>query len=487
MRLYPTRGAAQSGRQSVSFSEAVLNPAADFGGLYAPKTTPKLGDLSALKELSYRNLSKTILKLFEVDLDEKTIDEALSTYDRFDDPSNPAPLVCVSERLFVMELWRGPTRAFKDMALQPFGAILSSLAAKRGEKYLILAATSGDTGPATLETFANRADTEVVCIYPDGGTSETQKLQMISQEATNLKVIAIKGDFDDAQSALKTLLSSESFNEKIKASARKLSAANSVNFGRILFQIIYHIRGYLELLKRGEIKEGEAIDIIVPSGNFGNALGAYYARKMGVNIAKIIIASNDNNILTDLIATGRYDLTKRKLIATSSPAMDILKSSNVERILFDLFGEQRTRSLMEDLAQKGAFRLEAAELDLLQNVFEAAWSNEKEVFSAIAQNAQSGYMIDPHTATCLKAARLGESRVKVICSTAEWTKFAPTILNAIERKIYGDKEALLELSKRFDIAIYPSILNLFAKKPIAPKPIAPNEIEGEIISWLAKR
>ncbi|MDR1451390.1 MAG: threonine synthase [Helicobacteraceae bacterium] len=483
MRLYPTRG----GGGSIAFSEAILSPLAAFGGLYAPKELPDLGDLNALKALSYVQLSRYILKLFETDLDDKAIDEALKTYDRFDDPKEPTPLVRVGDQLFIQELWRGPTRAFKDMALQPFGAILSNFALKRGEKYAILTATSGDTGPATLEAFADRADTEVVCLYPDGGASEAQILQMIAQTAANLKVIAIKGNFDDAQDALKKLLSSKSFNESTKANGRKLSAANSVNFGRILFQIIYHIRGYLQLLQRGEITNGETIDVIVPSGNFGNALGAYYARKIGLPIAKIVVVSNDNNVLTDLIVAGKYDLTQRKLIATISPAMDILKSSNAERILFDLFGEARTKTFMENLAQNGAFELSPSELRLLQTIFEAAWSNESETFAAMRQSARDGYIVDPHTATCFKALKLGVSRVKVICSTAEWTKFAPILLKAISGEQKGDKEALEIISKRFNLAVSPAIANLFAKKTIAPAPIAPNQIEADVLEWLSKR
>ncbi|MDR0664392.1 MAG: threonine synthase [Helicobacteraceae bacterium] len=483
MRLYPTRG----GDQTLKFSEAVLSPSAPFSGLYAPGEIPKLDDFEALKALSYIDLSKRVLKLFDVDLDEKTIDEALATYRRFDDPDEPAPLVCVADRLFVSELWHGPTRAFKDMALQPFGVILANLALRRNERYLILSATSGDTGPATLETFANRPNIEVVCIFPEGGTSQTQKLQMITQTADNLKVIAIKGDFDDAQTALKGLLANKSFNGAIAASGRKVSAANSVNFGRILFQIIYHVRAYLELLKRGAVKANERIDIIVPSGNFGNALGAYYARKAGLPIAKIVIASNDNNVLTDLVAVGSYDLVKRKLIATSSPAMDILKSSNVERVLFDLFGAERTRSLMEEIDKKGAFKLLPSELAELQTIFEAAWSNEREVFKAISSGANGGYIIDPHTATCFKAAKLGDSRVKVVCSSAEWTKFASTTLKAIDGVCADDEKALNIISERFNLAVSPSIANLFAKKSIAPEPIAPNMIEREIGAWLAKR
>jgi len=216
------------------------------------------------------------------------------------------PVVKVLEDLYVSELYHGPTRAFKDMALQPFGVLLSSLAQQRKENYLILAATSGDTGPAALETFKDRANVKVACMYPDGGTSDVQRLQMVTEDAANLKVIGIRGDFDDAQNALKRLLASDSFRAKLQQKHIYLSAANSVNFGRIIFQIIYHIHSYLELVRQQAIEMGEKVYLDVPSGNFGNALGGYYAMKMGLPVEKILIASNRNNILTQLIKTGRY-------------------------------------------------------------------------------------------------------------------------------------------------------------------------------------
>ena len=212
-----------------------------------------------------------------------------------------------------------------------------------------MAATSGDTGPATLETFKHKPNIRVACLYPDGGTSDVQRLQMVTEEANNLKVVGIHGNFDDAQQALKSLLGSEEFKLELSEKGIQLSAANSVNFGRIIFQIIYHIHSHLELVRHGEIGLGDEVYLVVPSGNFGNALGAYYAKKAGLPIRKILIASNANNILTDLINTGVYDIRDRELILTESPAMDILKSSNVERVLFDKFGAVRTREMMEAL------------------------------------------------------------------------------------------------------------------------------------------
>jgi len=302
MLFVETRGNDGKKPAEVTFSRAILDPAASYGGLYAPKELPSIEPGEFLED-DYQSLALKLLGKFDIDIDEELLKEAVALYGRFDDPTNPVPVAQV-EDLAIAELYHGPTRAFKDMALQPFGHILSELAKQRGERYLILAATSGDTGPATLESFKNKESVKVACLYPDGGTSDVQRLQMVTEDGKNLKVIGIVGDFDDAQSALKSLLSSEAFKRRLDELGIRLSAANSVNFGRIIFQIIYHIHAYLELVRRGRIELGEAVNLIVPSGNFGNALGGYYAKKMGLPVKKILIASNENNILTDLITRG---------------------------------------------------------------------------------------------------------------------------------------------------------------------------------------
>jgi threonine synthase len=292
-----TRGNDTKKPKKVTFSEAILNPGASFGGLYVPEDFPEIDYqfLQEYKNKNYKELAFKILSLFEIDIEEEVIKKALERYDLFDNPDEPTPLKQIEDNLFVCELWHGPTRAFKDMALQPFGAILSHLAKKEQMTYLILAATSGDTGPAALSTFENKDFIKVVCMYPNGGTSDVQRLQMVTMSENNLKVIGINGNFDDAQNALKELLASDEFRETLNKNKIKLSAANSVNFGRIIFQIVYHFYSYLKLLKEENISIGEEINLIVPSGNFGNALGAYYAKKMGLPVKKIIIASNGYN------------------------------------------------------------------------------------------------------------------------------------------------------------------------------------------------
>ncbi|MDQ1326596.1 MAG: threonine synthase [Campylobacterota bacterium] len=488
MQFIETRGNDGRKPQSVSFSEAILSPSASFGGLYVPSTLPSLDkDFLESHLLShYKELALDFLQKFGIDIEIEVIQEALKRYDAFDDASNPVPLSQIEEDCFVAELYHGPTRAFKDMALQPFGYILSKLAQQKGENYLIMAATSGDTGPATLETFKNQANIKVACLYPDGGTSDVQRLQMVTEDGKNLKVIGVKGNFDDTQNTLKSLLASEDFKDELKHHNIKLSAANSVNFGRIIFQIIYHIHSYLELIRQKQIEMGEKIYLVVPSGNFGNALGAYYAKKAGLPIEKILISSNVNNILTDWITKGAYDLTVRTLIQTESPAMDILKSSNVERVMFDKFGAERTKELMESLEKEGKYQLTQSELEKLREDFDASFSDDATCEAVIGNYAQKGYIMDPHTATCMGAyEKLRDKKLKtVIYSTAEWTKFSPTVSKALGNELKDDVEALKWVSEHAHVAI-PVIISGLFKKPIVHTVVVEKEsIKGEMLGFL---
>ena len=492
MGFIETRGNDGKRAKEISFSEAILNPSSSFGGLYVPKNLPNLGDNFIENHInkSYKELAFDILKAFEIDIDDSEIQKALDLYDNFDNSLNPSPVVKVKDDLYVNEQYHGPTRAFKDMALQPFGSIFSSIAQKRGENYLILAATSGDTGPAALNTFRNKKNIQVVCLYPDGGTSDVQRLQMVCEDGENLKVLGIKGNFDDAQNALKSLLASNSFKAELEKDDIKLSAANSVNFGRIIFQIIYHFWSYLELIRQNAIKNGENIYLVVPSGNFGNVLGAYYAQKMGLNIEKLLVASNENNILTQWINTGVYDIREKSLKLTKSPAMDILKSSNIERVIFDLFGSLRTKELMENLNKNNIFTMTQNETKELQKYFSATFSNDSFGNKTIKEFLDSGYLMDPHTATCIKAYNdLREKPLKtVIYSTAEWTKFSPTVLNALKQdsQKYSDKEALEEISTKFGANLPKSIKNLFNAKINHSLVINKENIESEIIKFIRK-
>ncbi len=489
MNFIETRGNDGHHPEQVSFSEAILTPISSFGGLYSPQSLPDLGlpFLTAQLASDYKTLARDTLAAFEIDIEPAIIDQALSLYDNFDDPSNPVPVVKVLDDLYVSELYHGPTRAFKDMALQPFGIVLSAIAQKRKENYLILAATSGDTGPAALETFKNKANVQVACMYPVGGTSDVQRLQMVTEDASNLKVIGVKGDFDDTQTALKHLLASDSFRKTLKDKNIHLSAANSVNFGRIIFQIIYHLHSYLELVRQDAIAMGEKVYLDVPSGNFGNALGAYYAMKMGLPVEKILIASNKNNILTQLIKTGIYDLRTIDVVPTTSPAMDILISSNIERILFDLFGTERTKKLMHLLDTEKCYELTAKEHEQIKSFFAADFCEDNKGKAYIKETFNNGYLMDPHTATCFKPYETcRDKQLKtIVYSTAEWTKFSPVIANALTGEVdTHDIDALKSIAKEAGIPIPKMISELFDKEITQTSIVEKDGIEQEILSFL---
>jgi threonine synthase len=310
---------------------------------------------------------------------------------------------------------------------------------------------------------------------------------MVTEDAANLKVIGIKGNFDDAQSALKHLLASKTFKDALKKKNISLSAANSVNFGRIIFQIIYHIHSYLELVRQHAIELGEKVYLIVPSGNFGNALGGYYAMKMGLPVEKILIASNRNNVLTHLINSGSYDLRGAAVVPPTSPAMDILKSSNVERILYDLFGAERTRELMRQLDDERHYQLTDAELTELQRYFAADFCDDDEGRRYISETFAQGYLMDPHTATCFKAYEncRDEPLKTIVYSTAEWTKFSPVIANALTGEVDArDSDALKSIAKEAGIVI-PAVISSLFDKPIAQGTVIDKaDIEQEILDFL---
>ena len=484
-----TRGNDGTREARVGFASALLSPIASFGGIYSPESMPSIDTDFLQRHLgsSYKQLALALLQHLDVDIDSAVLQQGLDLYDRFDDANDPVPVVKYAERLFIGELYHGPTRAFKDMALQPFGVILSTLAQQRQQQYLILTATSGDTGPAALETFRDRANIRVACLYPSGGTSDVQRLQMVTEDADNLKVIGIHGNFDDAQAALKSLLASPSFNQRLGELNISLSAANSVNFGRIVFQMLYQFHCYLALVRQGEIALGDAVVLHIPSGNFGNALGAFYARRMGLPVARIVIASNANNVLTEWIQSGCYDLSKRELIATTSPAMDILKSSNVERVLFELFGAERTRELMQQLDSDGRYQLDADEQARIAEIFAADDCSDDEGRGYIREAFERGYLVDPHTATCFKTCAAAEfaDQVNIIYSTAEWTKFASVMDNAINgNQPQSDQEALAAVAASAGVELPKAIADLFTRPIAHPVVVDKQDIEAEILRFL---
>ena len=517
MKLVSTRDFSQK----ADLSYALLNPSASGGGLFSPERLPLLSEdfFKQCEDLSYKQIALKIIESFDFDVSSKVFEDALKRYDKFENPACPVQIKKLSENAYILELYHGPTLAFKDMALQPFGALLKSIAKSRGEKFLIMCATSGDTGPATLEAFADDENIKAVCLYPQGGTSEIQRQQMVKQSAANLKILGVRGNFDDTQRALKSLLSDDDFKNELARANLNLSAANSVNFGRILFQIIYYIYASIYFSKYGVLSFGQNLkqsdqrtacgknfdavagasgaesvkqsakfntfDVIVPSGNFGNALGAYFAKKMGAKIGKIKIASNANNILTELFTSGIYDLRGRELIRTISPAMDILVSSNVERLLSDMFGDARTSELMQSLARDKFYQLSASELAKLREVFEADFCDDAQCAKFIKQESSRGVLIDPHTATCFKL--LDESRLNLVISTAKWIKFTPSMIGAIKGRACEDERAdMIALSKEFRSDIPPQISRLFSAPQVHSSVVEQSEIKNAIMEWIKK-
>ena len=500
-----------SSAKSCDFASAILSPSAPNNGLWSLSKIPSINFRALFSKVEssdskYATLCKEVFSQFGLVLDSATLEKALSTYSNFDNPLNPAPITSVKNAHF-LELYHGATRAFKDMALAPFGVVFSELA--KGEKikdfnatnYLILTATSGDTGPATLHSFANKNHIKVVYLYPNGGTSQVQALQMQTQDAQNLNVLGINGDFDTAQSLLKSLLNDSEFLSALKSKNYALSAANSVNFGRIAFQIIYHIWGYFCLAKEGKITFGEQIYSIIPSGNFGNALGAFFAKLSGLPLAKIIIASNPNNILSELIKSGIYDISGKILHKSISPAMDILNSSNVERVLFALFGARRTNELMQSLQMTSKYELNNDELEALRGHFDCYYGSDDETLELINKAYKKDYILDPHTAlgygAYLELCKRENNPNALICSTAQWSKFAPSVCHAIESKttksnvdnlanhyeVLSDLEAIQKMQQK-GASIGKEILGLFDKNIVHTKILEPTEVKKEILEWL---
>ena len=477
-------------KEKITFSEAILNPSASFGGLYIPEILPYLG-LDFLKKhikSTYKELSLDLLKEFNIDIEKKDLEEVISLYEKYDNKENPAPVVKIKDDLFSCELYHWPTRAFKDMALQPFWTLLSKLAKKKEEDFLIMIATSWDTWPAALESLSNKDNIKAVCLYPNGWTSDVQRLQMVTNSAKNVLILSVDWNFDDTQTELKNLLKSKSFNKKLKEQGVNLSAANSVNFGRIIFQIIFHIHSYLELVRSWEIKLWEEIKSIVPSWNFWNVLWGYYAKKMWLPIKEFLISSNSNNILTDFINTWIYDLRGREFQKTTAPAMDILISSNIERILFHEFWAKRTKRLLNSLVKNNYYKLTSDELYSIRETFNASFVTDTEIKEIIKQYVEEeNYLMDPHTATCIKCYTEDNSNLKkIVFSTAEWTKFAPNVLKALNsnNEDYIDEFALKEISKKLNKPITPIILDLFKKEIIHTKIIKKEEIEENILNFL---
>ncbi len=451
----------------VSAAQAIAQGISTEGGLFVPESIPFIGDkLTELAKLDYIGRAKEILKLYLSDYTEDEISdcvEAAYAKEKFED-TEPIQLSKLSENEYVLELWHGPTCAFKDMALQILPHLLTKALKKKydGKVAVILVATSGDTGKAALEGFKNVEGTKIIVFYPHGGVSPMQLRQMNTQEGDNVCVCAVEGNFDDCQTQVKKIFTSEETKKVLAENNMIFSSANSINWGRLLPQIVYYISAYLDLVNSGEIEKlGDEINVVVPTGNFGNILAAYYAKEMGLPIKKFICASNANNVLTDFINSGTYD-KDREFFTTTSPSMDILVSSNLERLLYHLSGENSDalRSWMSALTEKGSYTVDAKTADNVKALFYGGCCDDAQTAEEINKvYTDEKYLSDTHTAVALKvyedyAAETGDKTKTIIASTASPYKFGKSVLSAIGENCPEDEfETAEKLSAVTDTAI----------------------------------
>ncbi len=456
----------------ISSAEAILQGLAADGGLFVPESIPrmKLDDINALVNMTYSQRAVAILRQYLTDYTDNELAECAElAYDWFDVPSKVPLSILIRDPqntkspVGVMELWHGPTSAFKDLALQMLPQLMSKALKKIGEtkEILILVATSGDTGKAALAGFADVPQTKIMVFYPDGGVSKIQRLQMVTQIGKNVNVVAVNGNFDDCQNGVKKIFSDENIRAELEKANVKLSSANSINWGRLVPQIVYYFSSYAEFVKAGSIKLGDLVNVIVPTGNFGNILAAYYARRMGLPVKKLICASNINNVLTDFFNTGVYN-RNREFHKTVSPSMDILISSNLERLLYHETGGdiKAVKRYMTELQTTGKYKIDTPLKKKLDKIFYADFATEEETASIIKEVfGNFKYLVDTHTAVAMqvlgKYRRATKDMLPVIlASTASPFKFTSSVLNALGEKFEGlddfaqfDKLSLLSNKK----------------------------------------
>jgi len=443
----------RNAEKTVTASEAILKGLADDGGLFMPVSIPKLDvTLNELKDMTYQETAYAVMKQFLTDFTEDELKACIEkAYDAKFDTEEIAPLAKADDTYY-LELFHGATIAFKDMALSILPHLLTTSAKKNQVKndIVILTATSGDTGKAALAGFADVEGTKIIVFYPKNGVSKVQELQMVTQKGANTAVVAIHGNFDCAQSGVKAIFEDKEFAKEVEAAGYQFSSANSINIGRLVPQVVYYVYAYAKLLQNGEITEGEEINVVVPTGNFGNILAAYFAKQMGIPVKKLICASNENKVLFDFFQTGTYD-KNREFILTNSPSMDILISSNLERLIYLIADEdaEKNSSLMKSLKTEGVYSLTD---DMKANLkdFAAGYATEQEVRDTISEvYKKTGYVIDTHTAVAAKVAKEYKDCKTVIASTASPYKFARSVMTAIDEKYDALEEFTLidELSK----------------------------------------
>ena len=434
MQFFSTRD--QSRR--VSSSEAIAQGLSGEGGLFVPESFPQV-DVRAVCELDYPEMAAAVVREYLTDYSPEFL--AAATRETYGEAfgGKAGFLAPVARDTWALELWHGPTCAFKDYALQLMPRLLVEAKRNLGrtEKTLILVATSGDTGKAALDGYHDIPGVEIAVFYPTGGTSEIQRLQMATQEGTNVAVYAVRGNFDDAQTGVKRVFGDKAIAAELAKRDIRLSSANSINWGRLVPQIVYYFAAYAQLVKAGRIAFGDEADFCVPTGNFGDILAGYYAKRMGLPVGRLICASNRNNVLTDFLSTGTYT-AKREFFKTSSPSMDILVSSNLERLLYHVTGsDAEVSSLMKELNETGSYTVRPETLETIRESFACGWASEEEVARQIrACYEQDGYLCDPHTAVAFHVAQQHKraDAPMVVLSTASPFKFPRSVLAALGRQ-----------------------------------------------------
>ena len=444
--------------QTATASQAILKGLADDGGLFVPMTIPALDkSVEELSKMTYQEVAYEVMSKFFTDFTEEELKNCIAkAYDSKFDTKEIAPIV-KKDNAYYLELFHGATIAFKDMALSILPHLLTTSAKKNHVKneIVILTATSGDTGKAALAGFADVENTRIVVFYPKGGVSPIQEKQMVTQKGDNTFVVGIKGNFDQAQSGVKAIFGDKELAKEMDEKGFQFSSANSINIGRLIPQVVYYVYAYAQLVAKNEIKNGDKINVVVPTGNFGNILAAFYAKNMGLPIAKLICASNDNKVLFDFFRTGTYD-KNREFILTNSPSMDILISSNLERLIYRTAGndDEKNSELMRELTEDGKYTITDEMKENLKD-FYGNYATEKETAAFIKElYEKTGYIIDTHTAVAADVYKkyreeTGDNTPSVIASTASPFKFTRSVMNAIDEKYdsMGDFELVDELSK----------------------------------------
>ncbi|MEG2007193.1 MAG: threonine synthase [Oscillospiraceae bacterium] len=473
MKYQSTRNAGEQ----VSASEAVVNGLAPDGGLYVPAKLPRFEEteLRSMLGMDYCGRAELIIKKFLPEYSESEVKALVSAaYAEGYDDSATAPTRFVDEKTGFLELWHGPTCAFKDMALQMLPHLLTAALKKCGEtrRICILVATSGDTGKAALEGFADVPGTKILVFYPRDGVSEVQRLQMVTQSGENVLVKAVDGNFDDAQSGVKAIFNDRAFSNSVEERGWLLSSANSINWGRLLPQIVYYFSAYCDFVNFGGIKFGEKLNFSVPTGNFGDILAGWYAKKTGLPTGRLICASNANNVLTDFIASGVYD-RNRPFHTTVSPSMDILLSSNLERLLYSLCGsDSEVSGYMQTLAETGRYEISDTLRRAIAEDFSAYFCDDAETLREIrAVRDDSRYLMDTHTAVAHRALRdyraaTGDKTPAVVVSTASPFKFCDSVLSALGESTDAPGTELIERLAQISGAAIPEGIRGLAKKPI---------------------